>query len=315
MKLKTLKDIFILWLKGVAMGAANIVPGVSGGTIAFLSGIYERLINAIKSFNVKAVKLFFKGQWKDFAKHTDLGFLMSVFFGMIFSIIVCARAVEYLLKFYPIPLAAFFFGLILASSIAIGLKIKKWTVPVILCGIFGLGFSILFSFFVPVQTPDNLFFIFLSGLISICTMVLPGISGSYVLLLMGKYHTIISGLNELNLLLIAAFMGGAIVGLLSFVRLLSFLLKKWWNQTVALLTGFMVGGLIKIWPWKQVIETYVNREGLSVPLIEKNILPGSYASLVGNNYLLIAIICGLAGFLLISSFEILERRKTLKVKN
>ncbi len=248
-----------LFLKGIGMGAADVVPGVSGGTIAFLSGIYTELIFSIKSLDINAVTLFFKGRFKDFWKHINGNFLASVGVGILTSIFTLAHLMVFLMENYPIPLWSFFFGLIIASSIIIISGIKKWSISVFLSLLAGVACGAFICLASPSETPDGLWYIFIAGAIAICAMILPGISGSFILLLIGKYEYILTALNDLKIQVIMAFAAGATIGIISFSHLLSWLLKKYNELIISLLSGFMIGSLIKIWPWQEVLESGVSR--------------------------------------------------------
>ena len=236
--------------KGACMGAADVIPGVSGGTIAFLMGIYQELLDSIKSVNGEAFKLLFKGKIAEFWKHINGNFLASLFVGILVSVFSLARLMKYLLEFHPIPLWSFFFGLILASAIYILKGLDKWSLPNIISLLVGVGIAAFICVASPAQTPDALWFIFLSGAIAICAMILPGISGSFILLLLGKYAFVMTAVTELNIPVLAVFAAGCAIGIISFSHFLSWLLKKFYMLTIALLSGFMLGSLLKVWPWK-----------------------------------------------------------------
>ena len=236
--------------KGACMGAADVIPGVSGGTIAFLMGIYQELLDSIKSVNGEAFKLLFKGKIADFWKHINGNFLLSIFAGILVSVFSLARLMKYLLEFHPIPLWSFFFGLILASAIYILKGLDKWSLQNIISLLIGVGVAAFICVASPAQTPDALWFVFLSGAIAICAMILPGISGSFILLLLGKYAFVMTAVTELNIPVLAVFAVGCAVGIVSFSHFLSWLLKKFYMLTIALLSGFMLGSLLKVWPWK-----------------------------------------------------------------
>lgn len=236
--------------KGACMGAADVIPGVSGGTIAFLMGIYQELLNSIKSVNGEAFKLLFKGKIADFWKHINGNFLASLFVGILVSVFSLARLMKYLLEFHPIPLWSFFFGLILASAIYILKGLDKWSIQNIVSLLIGVGIAAFICVASPAQTPDALWFIFLSGAIAICAMILPGISGSFILLLLGKYAFVMTAVTELNIPVLAVFAIGCAIGIVCFSHFLSWLLKKFYMLTIALLSGFMLGSLLKVWPWK-----------------------------------------------------------------
>ena len=236
--------------KGACMGAADVIPGVSGGTIAFLMGIYQELLDSIKSVNGEAFKLLFKGKIADFWKHINGNFLLSIFAGILVSVFSLARLMKYLLEFHPIQLWSFFFGLILASAIYILKGLDKWSIQNIISLLVGVGLASFICVASPAQTPDALWFVFLSGAIAICAMILPGISGSFILLLLGKYAFVMTAVTDLNIPVLAVFALGCGIGIISFSHFLSWLLKKFYMLTIALLSGFMLGSLLKVWPWK-----------------------------------------------------------------
>lgn len=259
----------VLVLKGMGMGAANVIPGVSGGTIALITGILERLINAIKSFNLTAIRLLFKGRLKDFAKHIDLPFLIAVFLGIGIAIISLARLFEFLFANYPVYIWSYFFGLILASVFFVGRTISNWSISVILIFMFGTALAVLLSLLTPAGENDNIFYLFLCGIIAACSMILPGISGSFVLVLMGNYELVmINAINEMKLAILIPVIAGAGFGLIAFSYVLAWIFKKFRDHTIAVLTGFIFGSLGIIWPWKNSIykvnsvgEFILNRKG------------------------------------------------------
>jgi putative membrane protein len=304
------REYIFLFLKGIAMGAADVVPGVSGGTIAFISGIYERLLNAIRSVNGIALKLLFLGRIKELWQHIDGTFLVVLFAGVGTSIIGLSKLILYLLANHPEILWSFFFGLIIASALLVSKSVKQWNAAVIVALIIGAGIAYWVTIAVPVETSNELWFIFLSGAIAICAMILPGISGSFILLLLSKYEYIIRSLTELNFKVIIAFALGCITGLVSFSRVLHWLLKRYHDLAVALLMGFMLGSLNKVWPWKQVIEYYTDRHGNLKPIVETNVLPTQYLDLTGKEPELTACtaLC-ITGFLAVYLIERLASRK------
>ncbi len=292
-----LMKYFGVAFKGVCMGAADVIPGVSGGTIAFLMGIYSELLNSIKSVNGEAFKLLFKGKIVAFWKHINGTFLASLFIGILISVFSLARLMKYLLEFHPIPLWSFFFGLILASAIYILKGLDKWNLKNIIALLAGIVMAAFICLASPAQTPDALWFVFLSGAVAICAMILPGISGSFILLLMGKYAFLMDAVSALNIPVLVVFMTGAAVGIICFSHFLSWLLKKFYMLTIALLSGFMVGSLLKVWPWKVPGA----QEGFDYPT-----LPGTFAEVTGSTPQLVEAVVfavlGLAVVLLIEYF-------------
>jgi putative membrane protein len=308
---RTTGNYLLLGLKGMGMGAADVVPGVSGGTIAFITGIYEELINSIKSVNLSSVKLLFMGKFKSFWKAINGSFLLSVVLGIGISIFSLAKGLEYLLHHYPILVWAFFFGLIVASAIYVARTVRKWDGGTILAAVTGIIIAYFITVISPAEANTTWWFIFLSGSIAICAMILPGISGSFILVLLGMYRFILEAVGNLDIMVLLIFMAGAATGIIAFSNLLSWLLRKFHNLTIALLAGFMVGSLNKVWPWKQITETFTDRHGEIKPLAEINILPGTYEQLTGTSPMLKgAIILVLAGFVLIFAIEGLSKIKS-----
>jgi len=270
-----MKEYFSLFIKGMAMGAANVIPGVSGGTIALITGIFERLINAIKSFDIMAIKLFFSGKFKEFIEHTDLYFLIALFAGIGASIISVAKLFAYLFEFYPIYIWSFFFGLILASVIFVGKTVEKWRFSVVLSFFIGAIAAISITLLSPASENDSFFYLLICGVVAICSMILPGLSGSFVLILMGNYQLVmIDAVNELRIDILLPVILGAGGGLLGFSYILSWVFRKFKDQTISTLTGFILGSLGIIWPWKNaIIEHFGAKEkvmGYSYYLPELN---------------------------------------------
>lgn len=241
------------------MGAADVIPGVSGGTIAFLTGIYQELIDSIKSIDIKAIKLLFTGKIKEFWSSINGNFLVSLVLGIVISIFSLAKLMQYLLEFHPIPLWAFFFGLIVSSSVYILKGVDKWMFSRFVSLLVGIAIGAAICLLSPSETPDAYWFIFLSGAIAICAMILPGISGSFILLLLGKYQFMMSAVSEFNILILIIFIVGALIGIISFSHLLSWILKKYYFNTITLLAGIMIGSLLKVWPWKHLLDSGVDR--------------------------------------------------------
>lgn len=267
------KDYSLLILKGMGMGAADVVPGVSGGTIAFIVGIYQELLDSIKSIGKDSLKLLFTGKFPAFWKEINGSFLLSIVTGICISVFSLAKIITSLLVTHPILVWAFFFGLVLASTWFVSKDIKQWSWKTILSYIIGIAAAYYITVSTPTETPNNLFFIFFCGAIAICAMILPGISGSFILVLLGKYFYIMEAVKSLNVMVILVFTSGAFLGITTFARILSFALRKFHDITIAVLAGFMLGSLNKVWPWKKTIETYIDSHGVTKPLIETNILP------------------------------------------
>lgn len=292
---RTIKDYVMLALKGMAMGAADVVPGVSGGTIAFIVGIYDELINSIKSINAHSLKLLFTGKIPSFWKAINGNFLFSILLGIGISVFSLAELITWLLVTHPIMVWAFFFGLVLASTWFVSKDIKEWNVKTVASFIVGAAVAYYITVATPTETPSNLLFIFLCGVIAICAMILPGISGSFILVLLGKYFYIMDAVKGLKFEVLLVFAAGALIGITSFSRVLSFALVRFRNSTLALLTGFMLGSLNKVWPWKEKIAMADGFE------LEKNILP--------NAFLAEAIVLAIIGFFLVCFLEKLSQKK------
>lgn len=250
-----MKEYFIYALKGMAVGLANIIPGVSGGTIALITGIFERLINSIKSFGLGALRLLLKGEFKRFAEVTDLYFLISLFTGVIVAIVLLAKIFDFLFSQYPVYIWSFFFGLILASVYFVGKTVEKWGPSVIISFIIGTTLAVMFTFLTPATQNNNFFYLMLCGVVAVCSMILPGLSGSFVLILMGNYQLVaIDAINNRDIGIIFPVLIGAAGGLVAFSHILSWVFKRYKDQTIATLTGFILGSLGIIWPWKTPIE-------------------------------------------------------------
>jgi len=307
------RNYLLLILRGCAMGAADVVPGVSGGTIAFITGIYEELIDSIKNIDLQALKLLFRLQWTAFWKKINGSFLLAVVTGIAISIFSLAKLMTWLLDHHPIYIWSFFFGLIIASSVLVSKEIRKWNPAAILSLLAGAAAAFGITTMTPASTPDAWWFIVLAGAIAICAMILPGISGAFILLLLGKYTFILGAVSGLNIGVLLLFAAGAVAGIISFSHLLSWLLKNHHTVTVAVLTGFMIGSLNKVWPWKETLSTYLDSHGLEKPLQEANILPQRYEALTGQEALTgEALLMCIAGFLLIWTIELIGKKRQKK---
>jgi putative membrane protein len=298
---RNLKEYIVIGLKGMAMGAADVVPGVSGGTIAFISGIYEELLESISNVNFKLLKTLkaagIKGAWKQ----VNGAFLMALFIGICISIFSLAKTIKWLLENEPVILWSFFFGLVLASIIYIGKQISKWNALAIVILIIGAFVAYYITTLNPLVTENSsLLFMFLAGAIAICAMILPGISGAFIMVLLGAYKPILSAVNDRDYKTVAAVFFGAIFGLLAFSKILKWLFTNYKNYTLAVLTGFIVGSLNKIWPWKETLTYRTNSHGLEVPLKQQSISPLSFD---GDPKLMLAIVLAIVGFGLILLME------------
>lgn len=274
----------MLSVKGMCMGAADVVPGVSGGTIAFITGIYDELINSIKSINAASLKMFFTGKWGEFWKMINGKFLLFLLAGIGISVFSLAKIITWLLVAYPVLVWSFFFGLVLASTWFVGKDVKERNWKTALGFLLGAALAFYITVATPAETPSHFLFIFLCGAIAICAMILPGISGSFILVLLGKYFFIMEAVKTLDLKVIAIFGIGACVGITSFSRLLSYALSHMRNITLAVLSGFMLGSLNKVWPWKETIEG-----------VEQNVAP--------NAFVWQAVCLALLGFVMVYGIE------------
>ena len=298
----------VLALKGCAMGMADVVPGVSGGTIAFISGIYEELLDSIRSVDATALRLLLRFRLAEFWRHINGRFLLPVLLGIAVAIFSLARLMTYLLTNHPIAIWSFLLGRIVASALRVARQIGRWDWRTVLAFAVGAAAAWWITVATPAETPDDWWFVMLSGAIAICAMILPGISGAFILLLLGKYQYIMHAVGEFDIPVIAVFVIGAAAGIISFSHLLSWLLKHWHDVTVAVLMGFMVGSLNKVWPWKETVETYLDSHGVAQPLVQNNIAPGTFEQLTGQPSLLVqAILLGIVGFLVIYGIELVAR--------
>ena len=301
---RRLPDYLVLGAKGMAMGAADVIPGVSGGTIAFITGFYEELINSIKSVNASLFRTLFREGIAAAWKQLNGNFLVAVFSGILISIFSLARLISWLLTNHQMLVWAFFFGLIIGSAIFVGKKIKKWNALTVLMLLAGTALAYFITIATPATTPEGMWFIFISGAVAICAMILPGISGSFILLLMGKYEYILTAVKEFNAMVLLVFGLGCVTGIITFSNVIAWLFRKFHDATLALLTGFMIGSLNKLWPWKEVLEERLNSHGELVPFIEQSISPARFVELTGQSTQMIPIlVCTLAGLLLIFVFE------------
>jgi putative membrane protein len=291
------QHIFIM-LKGMAMGIAELVPGVSGGTIAFVTGIYEEFISSINNISLSTFKTLKTEGFSAFWNRLNGTFLVVLFGGMLLSILSFSKLITWLLEFHPIPIWSFFFGLVLASVIFVAKAINKWNLAAI--SLFALGAIIAFyiTTLPPSANTDSLPFLFFSGALAICAMVLPGISGSFILVLLGSYKTILDAVNDKDVKIILTVGVGVVFGILSFARVLKWMFTNYKNATLAILTGFILGSLNKIWPWKKILE--VIRVGKKEVIIDENISPFAFE---GDNQLVFAIITAIIGFSLIFILE------------
>lgn len=307
---RTNKDYLVITLKGMAMGAADVVPGVSGGTIAFISGIYEELLGSISNINLKLLKTLKNEGLKSAWKQVNGNFLAALFVGIFISIVSLAKMISWLLVHHPILVWSFFFGLVLASVIYIAKQVTQWNLASGILLILGAILAYYITTLNPlVSEHSSMSFMFLAGAIAICAMILPGISGSFILVLLGAYKPVLAAVNNRDFTTIAFVGLGAIVGLLTFSRILKYLFENYKNHTLVVLTGFIIGSLNKIWPWKKVLTYRTNSHGEQVPFNELSISPFSYD---GNPQLMYATVLAIIGFGLILLLEKLAVKSTRK---
>lgn len=297
---RRLLDHAVISLKGMAMGAADAVPGVSGGTIALIAGIYEELITTISNVDLKLFTTWKENGFKAFWKDINGNFILALLLGIAISIVTFTRLAKYLIEHHPILIWSFFFGLVVASVYFVGKQIEKWSVGAIVGLILGTAIAYYISNIPPLSQNDSAWFLMLAGSLAICAMILPGISGAFILLILGAYKTTIDALHDLDFKKIGLFILGALIGLLTFSRILKWLFKNYHNLTLAVLTGFILGSLNKIWPWKKVLTWRKDSDGADIPLLEESVWPGNYA---GDPKILYAILLMIAGFLTIVILE------------
>ena len=305
-----IQNYLSIFLKGMAMGAANVVPGVSGGTIAFITGIYNRFIDALKSFDVEAVKKLFSFKLKEFFQHVDAGFLIPLFLGIGVSLVSFAKILKFSFEEYPILVWSFFFGLIFASVFILGKEVKKWNVSSILWGILGFAVAAALAFLKPASENDAFLYLFICGVIAMSSMILPGLSGSFVLILLGNYHLImIDAVSNLNVTVLIPVAIGAVIGFVILSRAISFLLKRAENETMVTLTGFIFGSLFIIWPWKNefylkdAAGAFVLKKGAKVVESYDRYMPS-----FGDSTTYLAIVFMVLGFATVFVVDFLGRK-------
>ncbi len=305
MKERNLFQYALITLKGIAMGAADVVPGVSGGTIAFISGIYEELITSINNVNLSLIATWKRDGFKALWAQLNGNFLVALFLGIFISLFSLAALVSWLLDNEPVLLWSFFFGLVVASILFVGKEIEQWRLATFLVLFMGAALAYFITTLPPSENSGGLPYLFLCGALAVCAMILPGISGAFILVLLGSYKTILDAVHELNIKVIVTVGLGAVFGLLSFAKLLKWMFGHYKNLTLAVLTGFILGSLPKIWPWKQVLETRTFGEKI-IAVKEQNVSPFSYE---GDHQLWFAIIFAMVGFSLILVLEKLASKK------
>ncbi|MDG1275926.1 MAG: DUF368 domain-containing protein [Algoriphagus sp.] len=298
------KKNLLTFFKGMAMGAADIVPGVSGGSIALITGIYQRLLDSINSFHSANLRLLLKFEVKKFYNAVNGTFLLSLLLGILTSIFSLSKLITFLMNDHPIPLWSFFCGLILISAFVILREIHRWHLGVIVALIIGTVGAYFITELPPTSSPDALWFTFVSGAIAICAMILPGISGSFILLILGKYEQILEAVSNKDILTLGVFALGCVIGILSFSRVISWLLKRYYATTIGLLSGFMLGSMNKLWPWKIVTAYRTSSSGEQKPFLTENLLPTQYLDQTGLEPLIgIAIAAFLFGIFLVIGID------------
>ena len=305
MENRNLLQYIFITLKGIAMGAADVVPGVSGGTIAFISGIYEELITSINNINLSLIKIWKKEGFNAFWKKLNGNFLVALFLGIFISLFSLATLVSWLLENEPVLLWSFFFGLVAASIFFVGKEITRWIMGTVIILILGAAIAYFITTLPASENATSLPYLFISGALAVCAMILPGISGAFILVLLGSYKTILDAVHERNVQVVLTVAIGAIFGLLSFAKLLKWMFSHYKNLTLALLTGFILGSLNKIWPWKLVLETKIIGDKI-IPLKEQNVSPFNFE---GDPQLMFAIIAAIIGFSLIFILEKVASKK------
>ena len=304
-----MKNYLLLFAKGMAMGAADVVPGVSGGTVAFITGIYDELLRSIASVPEALLQLL-RGRVAKAWQIANVNFLLVLFAGILTSIFSLARLITWLLSTHPIPVWSFFFGLILVSSHLVAREIGRWNWTRLLSFALGIAFAWWITVAAPMQWGSDPLSLFLAGAIAICAMILPGISGSFLLLLMGLYAVVLGAVKGLDLAVLAVFAAGCLVGILSFSRLLSWLLARYRDLTLAFLTGLMLGSLHKVWPWKLTLTWRTDSHGEQIPLLQENLWPSQFASQLGQDpQWLTAVALAVVGVVLVLGLEWLAGRQ------
>lgn len=293
-----------VFARGMAMGAADIVPGVSGGTIAFITGIYFRLLEAINAVPGAVVGDLFRGRLKAFWQACDGTFLVCLLAGVLTSILTLASLISHALDSYPILIWSFFFGLIVASVWHVGRQVQHFRPSLVLPLVIGIILAWWITT-LPASSPgESSLAFFLAGALAICAMILPGISGSFILLILGMYAPVLDAIQSANMALLLLFMAGCLIGLLSIARVITWAFHHFHDLVLALLTGFMIGALNKVWPWKQTLSWRVNSAGEQVPLNEASISPFTFADLTGQDpQVLVAGLIALAGLIMVLAME------------
>ena len=309
-----MKHYLLLFLKGMAMGAADVVPGVSGGTVAFITGIYDELLQSLAQLP-KAALLLVRGRVIEAWQCANANFLLVLVSGILASVLSLVRLITTLLETQPIALWSFFFGLILVSTRIVAREVQSWSLSRGLSAVLGGVFAWWITVAAPVQLEGTPLTLFLAGAVAICAMILPGISGSFILVLLGLYSVVLGAVKELDLLVMAIFASGCLVGLLSFSKLLNWLLHRWRDVTLAFLAGLMLGSLNKVWPWKQTLTWITDSHGKLKPLLQSNLWPDQFARLSGSDAQLSMAIClAVAGAVMVLGLEALAAKHSRRTQ-
>jgi putative membrane protein len=300
---RTFIDYILLTLRGFAMGSADVVPGVSGGTMAFILGIYEELIDSIRNMvNPEAIKLLVRFKLKEALDILPWKFLLAVGIGILLAILSLAQFLEWMLENHAALLWSFFFGLVVASIFTVRKRVKKWGVTTIVSTVIGTIVAYIIVGLVPAQTPNTPWFLFLSGALAICAMILPGISGAFILVLLGKYEYVLAAVNNRDILTLLLVAAGAAVGIVTFAQILGWLFKRYHDTTVAVLIGFMLGSLRKIWPWKETVKS-IEHHGEQIPIEQINVLPPAW-----DGAFVFAVVLAIVGFTIVLVLDYVASR-------
>ncbi len=303
---KNLGEYLSLTLKGFAMGAANVIPGVSGGTIALITGVFEKLINSLKSIDHVALSFLLRGQLRSFASRINFFFLVAIFSGALLSVFTLARLLSYLFSNFPVFIWAYFFGLILASVYFVGKNVEKWKLTVFLIFATGAFLAIWISSMSPAEGNENTLYLVLCGAVAVSSMILPGLSGSFILILMGNYELVaIEAINDLRFDILIPVLIGIVAGLLAFSHFLSWIFRNYRDHTLSSLTGFIAGSLLILWPWKTPVfrmndmgEIVTRTDGSPVIQNYDRFIPETL-----NGEVIVAFLLMMAGFLTIWLLE------------
>lgn len=306
---RSIRDYLVIAVKGMAMGAADIVPGVSGGTVALITGIYAELLSSLKALNPLALKVLFQSGIVAFWKEINGNFLLSLFIGILLSLKSLAAVVSWALESHPLLVWGGFSGLIVASFFSLYKQQDTWSLKQWALLLLGAAFVVMIAVLRPVQVPAEPWMLFIGGFIAICAMILPGVSGSFILLLIGLYPVFVKAITELDVVALGAFALGCVCGLMVFSRFLSWLLEQWYTNTLAAMLGFLVGSLYVTWPWKQVLQSAIDRHGEEIPIVQINVLPHQFELHTGlSSEWPAVILCFVVGVLLVLMTEKLSRK-------